>query len=66
MNIHEQKIELLGRLIKENKVTLDEALLLLKESNEQSEILPISVPTSNYWHTSHLTNWALRFNEDIN
>jgi hypothetical protein len=73
MNIHEQKIELLAKLVKEDKITLDQALLLLKDSNEEKSNVPASDPASippynggNYWYDRGSTNWSLRFNDDIN
>jgi hypothetical protein len=74
MNIHEQKIELLAKLVKEDKITLDQALLLLKDSNEEKSNVPASDPASippyinggRYWYDRGSTNWSLRFNDDIN
>jgi hypothetical protein len=33
-DLHKQKVEILSRLIKENSLTLDEVLILLKEEQE--------------------------------
>jgi hypothetical protein len=44
--LHVQKVAILSRLIKETSLTLEEALLLLKE--EEKEEQPVSVGTSGY------------------
>ena len=41
--LHQQKIQILGRLIKESSLTLDEALVLLKE-----DVQPVLQPTPSY------------------
>jgi hypothetical protein len=41
--LHQQKIQILGRLIKESSLTLDEALVLLKE-----DVQPVFQPTPSY------------------
>ena len=43
--LHAEKLAILSRLIKESSLTLEEALLLLKEEEQQSiSMPPISVP----------------------
>ena len=44
--LHVQKVTILSRLIKETSLTLEEALLLLKE--EEKEEQPVSIGTSGY------------------
>jgi hypothetical protein len=44
--LHAQKVTILSRLIKESSLTLEEALLLLKE--EEKEEQPVSIGTSGY------------------
>ena len=36
--LHQQKIQILGRLIKESSLTLEEALLLLQEEEEETVV----------------------------
>jgi hypothetical protein len=45
-SLHVQKVAILSRLVKETSLTLEEALLLLKE--EEKEEQPVSVGTSGY------------------
>lgn len=40
--LHQEKIQILSRLIKESSLTLEEALLLLQE---EEEIAPVSTPS---------------------
>jgi len=40
--LHQEKIQILSRLIKESSLTLEEALLLLQE---EEEITPVSTPS---------------------
>jgi hypothetical protein len=40
--LHQEKIQILSRLIKESSLTLEEALLLLQE---EEEIAPVSIPS---------------------
>lgn len=49
VELHKQKIQILGRLIKESSLTLEEALLLLKEKEEQEE-----KPAAPQWINTHL------------
>lgn len=44
--LHTEKVKILSRLVKENYITLEEALLLLKE--EEKEEQPVSIGTSGY------------------
>lgn len=37
LNLHKQKIQILGRLIKESSLSLEEALLLLQDKEEQEQ-----------------------------
>lgn len=43
-DLHQQKIVLLSRLIKESSLTLEEALLLLKEEQTEKVMQPDQVP----------------------
>lgn len=42
--LHTEKVKILSRLVKENYITLEEALLLLKEEEQES----VNVGTSGY------------------
>ena len=42
--LHAEKLAILSRLIKESSLTLEEALLLLKEEEQSISMPPISVP----------------------
>lgn len=57
--IHAQKVAILSRLIKESSLTLEEALLLLKEEGQVMQPLtvpPVSVPFNQpYWYGSPST-----------
>lgn len=43
-NLHTQKVAILSRLIKESSLTLEEALLLLKEEDVQESVQPTWTP----------------------
>ena len=45
-SLHVQKVAILSRLIKETSLTLEEALLLLKEEEKEKE--PATIGTSGY------------------
>lgn len=60
--LHIKKIEILTRLIKDEAITMGEALILLKEeesSNNQEYVL-----NSDYW-TGNKTNPVIYFDRDI-
>jgi len=44
--LHTEKVKILSRLVKDNALTLEEALLLLKE--EEKEEQPVSIGTNGY------------------
>ena len=44
--LHTEKVKILSRLIKETSLTLEEALLLLKDEHEEAEAV-ISVPSTS-------------------
>lgn len=54
--LHAQKLAILSRLIKADQLTLEEALLLLKDEQEAPVIQPWQTPTyprtSPYWYGS--------------
>ena len=51
--LHAQKVTILSRLIKESSLTLEEALILLKEEEVKQGSAPLSgtISTSPYWGT---------------
>jgi len=52
--LHAQKVAILSRLIKESSLTLEEALLILKEEEVESTV--ISTPG---WSTGTTTPWTI-------
>jgi hypothetical protein len=62
--LHLKKIEILTRLIKEEAVTLKEALLLLKEEDLDQDNYEYLLNDSSYW-TKDLTNRVIYFDRDI-
>lgn len=56
--LHARKIEILSRLVKADQITLDEALLLLKdESPEENQVVTTPFPTTYpglapYWYNT--------------
>jgi hypothetical protein len=54
MPLHAQKVAILSRLIKESSLTLEEALLILKEEEVESTV--ISTPG---WSTGTTTPWTI-------
>lgn len=60
--LHIKKIEILTRLIKENAISMQEALFLLKD--EESNDTHDYVLDSNYWTTDQ-TNPVVFFDNDI-
>lgn len=52
LTLHEQKVVILSRLIKDSSLTLQEALLLLQE--EEKEATPVTTPITNpgTWSTN--------------
>ena len=55
MPLHAQKVAILSRLIKESSLTLEEALLILKEEEVESTV--ISTPG---WSTGTTTPWTIQ------
>ena len=60
--LHLMKIEILTRLIKEDAITMQEALLLLKD--EESSDTQDYVLDSNYW-VANQTNPVVFFDNDV-
>lgn len=60
--LHLKKIEILTRLIKEEVITMGEALILLKD--EESSANQDYVLDSSYW-TANQTNPVIFFDRDI-
>jgi hypothetical protein len=54
MPLHAQKVAILSRLIKESSLTLEEALLILKEEEVESTV--VSTPG---WSTGTTTPWTV-------
>ena len=48
--LHTEKVKILSRLVKENYITLEEALLLLKE--EEKEVVHIPSTSTGTWYTT--------------
>jgi hypothetical protein len=55
--LHTEKVKILSRLVKENYITLEEALLLLKE--EEKELVHIPSTSTGTWHTSTTPNYTM-------
>ena len=62
--LHLTKIEILTRLIKEEAITMKEALLLLKEEDVDQNTYEYLLNDSSYW-TKDLTNRVIYFDRDI-
>jgi hypothetical protein len=62
--LHLTKIEILTRLIKEEAITMKEALLLLKEEDVDQNTYEYLLNDSSYW-TSDLTNRVIYFDGDV-
>jgi len=54
VTLHAQKVAILSRLIKESSLTLEEALLILKEEEVESTV--VSTPG---WSTGTTTPWTV-------
>jgi hypothetical protein len=54
--LHAQKVTILSRLIKESSLTLEEALLLLKEEEVEQEA-PVFTPGTTTPYTVPYTQW---------
>lgn len=61
-SLHLKKIEILTRLIKKDAISMEEALMLLKD--EESTDLHDYVLDSSYW-TGNQTNSVIFFDKDI-
>ena len=48
-SLHAQKVTILSRLIKESSLTLEEALLLLKEEEVEELVINTPSPTTSPW-----------------
>lgn len=61
--LHQQKIQILGRLIKESSLTLEEALLLLQEEEEEQTpvtVAPLWTPgTTSPWIQPYQGTWPI-------
>lgn len=53
-NLHTQKVAILSRLIKESSLTLEEALLLLKEEDVQESVQPSWIPSTTTPYTPYV------------
>ena len=62
--LHLKKIEILTRLIKEEAITIKEALLLLKEEDVDQNTYEYLLNDSSYW-TKDLTNRVIYFDGDV-
>jgi hypothetical protein len=62
--LHLTKIEILTRLIKEEAITMKEALLLLKEEDVDQNTYEYLLNDSSYW-TKDLTNRVIYFDGDV-
>jgi len=64
--LHIKKIEILTRLIKDEVISINEALILLKDENLESsdDAYDYFLNDSSYW-TSDLTNRVVYFDGDI-
>ena len=62
--LHAQKLAILSRLIKETSLTLEEALILLKEETENNQVIQPQYPS---WRPNPITPWTtpgpILFNE---
>jgi len=64
--LHSQKVAILSRLIKESSLTLEEAILLLKEEESLGikPLLPINIPgtaaPNHPWNTPTTAPWQPR------
>lgn len=65
--LHAQKVTILSRLIKESSLTLEEALLLLKEEEVKQEPTPLSgtISTSPYWGTTGINTFTISSNGNV-
>jgi hypothetical protein len=54
VTLHAQKVAILSRLIKESSLTLEEALLILKEDEVESTVSSVSG-----WSTGTTTPWTV-------
>lgn len=61
--LHLKKIEILTKLIKENAITMNEALILLKEEDINQDGYEYLLNDASYW-TSDLTNHVIRFDQN--
>ena len=68
--LHKQKVEILSRLIKESSLTLEEALILLKENEQVIDIQPFkSQPLTNPYTQNPYTQpgtWSTVSGDSIN
>jgi hypothetical protein len=62
--LHLKKIEILTRLIKDEAITMHEALLLLKEEDLDQDSYEYLLNDSSYW-TKDLTNRVIYFDGDV-
>jgi len=62
--IHLKKIEILTRLIKDEVLTMQEALILLKEEDLDQDNYEYLLNDSSYW-TSDSTNHVIYFDGDV-
>jgi hypothetical protein len=63
-SLHLKKIEILTRLIKDEAITMYEALLLLKEEDLGQDNYEYLLKDSSYW-TKDLTNHVIYFDGDV-
>ena len=55
--LHTEKVKILSRLVKENYITLEEALLLLKEEEQEKQGL-VNIGTGGYGTTAPYPSYA--------
>jgi len=65
--LHAQKVTILSRLIKESSLTLEEALILLKEEEVKQGPAPLSgtISTSPYWGTTGTNTFTISSNGNV-
>jgi hypothetical protein len=63
-SLHLKKIEILTRLIKDEVLTMQEALILLNEEDLDQDTYEYLLNDSSYW-TRDLTNRVIYFDRDI-
>lgn len=65
-NLHQEKVAILSRLIKETSLTLEEALLLLKEEEQPQQVVMPSYPSYPQIFTQRSSGGTLYINSSSN